>query len=195
VAQLRGDFVTADAVSDVRVSRLEHDARLALRRGQRDSWGWPGVARLVPVYMQEFEPAHRLVEYDGVRFGTIADLESVRQSQDPVTVVSLCRMGDDDVPAPHRPIDSGIVDMAEAHPHLTHALAGVADLIDDRAGRGESVFVHCVRAETRTPSVYAAWRIRHGGVSPKVALAEASRHFDGPKQDAFRNAVNELTPR
>ncbi len=193
VSRLNGEFVIANGVDRVGVAALDHAARLAMRAGQPDSWGWPGVSQLLPRYRDELAPERRLVEVqDGLRFGTTADVADALSSNGPVTVISLCRMGSDDIPVPNRTVGSGIVDSVGAHPHLTHALAGVADLIQARLEAGESVFVHCVAAQTRTPSAYAAWRVRHDGATPDFALEEAERLFDGPYNPDFIEAIGQL---
>jgi protein-tyrosine phosphatase len=57
---------------------------------------------------------------------------------------------------------------------VARVLADTADGIAWLRQRGKSVFVHCVRAESRTPAVAMAWLIRHHGRSVDDAIAEVS---------------------
>jgi len=79
--------------------------------------------------------------------------------QDATAVVSLCRLGTEDAPAPGvdpsdhvevRLIDS---EAADANPNLAFTLADTAQTIRDLRKEGHRVLVHCVRAEQRTPAV------------------------------------------
>ncbi len=79
---------------------LDAMARLAVRGGRPDPSGWPGVDHLDYGTMPS-----RFVELDGAWFGNVGGI--VDAVDDGATVVvSLCRMGTDDVPrrgrAPHR---------------------------------------------------------------------------------------------
>ena len=145
-------------------------AVLAARGGEDDDQGWPSTRSLSDYYRQ-FSPTGLVVTFpvdDAVTFGDVASLP------DPTAdvVISLCRVGLDDVPALENELvwlldDDGNADVARV-------LADTADGIAWLRQRGKSVFVHCVRAESRTPAVAMAWLTRHHGRSVDDAIAEVS---------------------
>lgn len=49
-------------------------------------------------------------------------------------------------------------------------LADTADAIASLRAEGKTVFVHCVRAESRTPTVAMAWLIRHHALTCDDAI-------------------------
>ena len=98
-------------------------------------------------------------------------------------VVSLCRLGADDLPtipaADHAtfwvvdsPIDS-------ENAHAAHVLREAADAVAGFRAEGKTVLLHCVRAESRTPTVAALYGSRVAGVSPLEALADVRRVLPG----------------
>jgi hypothetical protein len=57
---------------------------------------------------------------------------------------------------------------------LVFVLADTADAVESLRQEHGSVFVHCVKCESRTPSVAIAWLIRHGGMTFEAAKAVVS---------------------
>ena len=55
---------------------------------------------------------------------------------------------------------------------MAFVLADTADAVEALRREVGTVFVHCVRSESRTPTVAAAWLVRHRGYDPDAALAE-----------------------
>ena len=47
-----------------------------------------------------------------------------------------------------------------------------ADAVAAYRAEGKRVLLHCVAAQSRTPSVAALYSVRHLGVAPEVALRE-----------------------
>lgn len=72
-------------------------------------------------------------------------------------VVSLCRMGTEDVPAGAIRVEPWLIDQEGKNPNLDLLLADLADQICVWRDEGKRVFIHCVRAESRTPTVAAAY--------------------------------------
>jgi protein-tyrosine phosphatase len=58
----------------------------------------------------------------------------------------------------------------DANANLDFALADTAEAIATWRDNGERVFVHCVRAESRTPFVAAAYLARRLGIDGRTAL-------------------------
>jgi ADP-ribosyl-[dinitrogen reductase] hydrolase len=163
---------------DLRGVDLDAMARRAARGGRTDATGWPGRARLVPYYLENFEPGPEPVELGGVRFGGVGGLGAALDGGADV-VISLCRMGTKDVPdrTEHRVI--GLIDGGPSdNPNLAFVLADTADFIASRAADGHKVYVHCVAAQNRTPTVAATFLARHHRVTVDAALsaAEAALH-------------------
>jgi hypothetical protein len=145
--------------------------RLAVRatnRGRNDSQGWPEIPTLVDYY-QRFSPAGIQATFEvdpGVIFG---DFRSLAES-DADTFISLCRIGVDDQRCPDHELVWLIDD--EQNADASRVLVDTADAIALLRRKGRRVFVHCVRAESRTPTVAMTWLMRHHGRSFDQALAE-----------------------
>lgn len=161
---------------------LDAQARLAAAAGRPDPHGWPGRASMIDHYLAlPVPPPGRHAELHGVRFGDVVTLGPALQDGID-SVVSLCRMGTDDVP-PH--VDHLVVGLhdteLEDNPNLVLLLEDVADHIQSQHSSGRRVFVHCVAAENRTPTVAAAWLTRHHGHHPDEALHIAGERLNPPR--------------
>lgn len=94
---------------------------------------------------------------DGVILGTYATTDHGCDA-----VVSLCRVGSEDRPAgvaPEDHIEFRLIDSDDPadNPHLEFVLADAATAIKELRVEGKTVFVHCVAAQQRTPSVALAY--------------------------------------
>jgi predicted protein tyrosine phosphatase len=93
-------------------------------------------------------------------------------------VVSLCRVGTDDLAhfalAPEDRIEVRLIDTSSAadNPHLQLVMEEAADAVADYRAEGKRVLLHCVAAQSRTPSVAALYSVRHCGIEPNVALQQ-----------------------
>ena len=144
-------------------------AVLSLTGGSSDTIGWPLEADLLPRYEKDYpqQPlAVPLPDDPGVLIGnatgtTIADTD---------VVVSLCRMGSEPVGPAH--FDVRLLDEASpaANPHLDFMLDDTARLISTLRDADKTVYLHCVRAESRTPTVAAAYLAHRLGISGPDAL-------------------------
>ncbi len=174
---------------------LDALARLAFDRGRPDPSGWPGVASLLDVYGADLRVAgtgSHLVELDGVLFGNVGDVGRALEAGADV-VVSLCRMGSDDVPAGVEHHSIGLIDSGAAdNPNAVFLLADLADTIAAWVAEGRRPFVHCVAAESRTPTVAAAHLHRHGGLTAAAALDRVATELGGPKNAHLRSTIGEL---
>jgi protein-tyrosine phosphatase len=63
-------------------------------------------------------------------------------------------------------------DGTEANPHLALVMEDAADAVAQFRAEGKRVLLHCVAAQSRTPSVAALYSVRHLGVEPARALRE-----------------------
>lgn len=150
--------------------------RLAVRavnHGENDDDGWPEVASMADAY-ERFSPrgvtAHFDVDPDVV-FGDFAALASVEADD----FISLCRIGTEDQRSANHEI-VWLLD-SEGNADVARVLADTADGIASLRAQGRRVFVHCVRAESRTPTVAMAWLMRHHGRSYAEAYEEVLAHL------------------
>lgn len=148
-------------------------AVLSADRGKNDDWGWPEAPNLLERYAER-RPTRGvvkpLVSDEGVLVGDLDGLQGRGGITD--VVVSLCRMGTEDVAAPeHHEIWLIDKEPESENPNLDFILRDTASFIAARRSEGKTVFLHCVRAESRTPAVAAAYLVVRG-LGPHEALAE-----------------------
>src|SRR5690606_2130449 len=78
---------------------------------------------------------------------------------------------------------------------LDAVMADTADAITLLRAEGRTVFVHCFEAQSRTPSIGAAYAVRHLGIDPDVALAEVTAALPNARpQRFFVEAVRRMVP-
>ena len=111
-------------------------------------------------------------------------------------MVSLCRLGADEVPAAgiadgdH--IEVWLIDSASsaANPHLGYLLDQAADAVAVLRGEGRTVLLHCVQAQSRTPAVAALYGARHCGIPIERAIDDVCAALpDAQPNAAFMNAL------
>jgi protein-tyrosine phosphatase len=85
-------------------------------------------------------------------------------------VVSLCRMGSEPITDEH--VDVWLIDSAspDANPHLQFTISDTVRYIAAQRDAGRTVFLHCVRAESRTPTIAAAYLADKLSISGAEAL-------------------------
>ena len=151
---------------------------LTARAGRSDSTGWPaapvqdytGYGDVDALAVHPHDPR--------VLLGGVGRLHPLPANVD--AVVSLCRLGADEVPAPgvaagdH--VEVWLADRAEPdrNPHLDHVLVQAADIVATLRAEGRTVLLHCVQAHSRTPTVAALYAARHLGVPARAALADVT---------------------
>jgi len=144
-------------------------AALAAGGGKPDSTGWPVTERMdylgwVPERSLTVHPHDH-----GVLLGSIVDLDDVQTD----AVVSLCRIGR----SQRRRVDHVEIwlidrDEPEANPNLDLVLRDAAEAIAAFRAEGKTVLLHCVQAQSRTPSVAALYAALHRGVPVDQALRD-----------------------
>ena len=151
-------------------------AVMTARGGKSDSAGWPLGAR---VDYSTFKDANVLAQHPYDDHVWLGGVDALMNLPDGVNaVVSLCRLGETEVPAPgvaaSDHIEVWLIDDTDPakNPNLdfvlTDAVAAVAALRDE----GRTVLLHCVRAQSRTPAVAAVYGARLTGCTPTEALAD-----------------------
>ena len=175
-------------------AQLDAMARLAIRGGNTDSIGWPGEERLIERYIEDWDAEPRRVELEGAWFGTVADVEGA-VADGATVVVSLCRMGTDDVAPPATQLTVGLIDSNPAdNPNLVYVLQDTARAVADLVDAGERVFVHCVAAQNRAPSLAAAY-LRTRGAPADEAIDRASEALRSRPKPFLLDAIHQVEPR
>ena len=132
---------------------------------------------------------------DGVWLGDVATLRALPPGVD--AVVSLCRVDDEDLPVGVEQIDVRLIDDVgpDANPHLDFVLTDTVRLIEQLRNEGCTVLVHCVAAQSRTPTVAALYGARRQGISGEAALREVTSVLpDAYPNSDFRRALKRLAP-
>lgn len=99
--------------------------------------------------------------------------EAVLATTNASAVVSLSRIGTDERRPDGRHVEAWLVDSddSDAHNDLAYALHDAADATQELLAAGETVFLHCVRAEHRTPSVALLHAVKYGRMDVDEAAA------------------------
>lgn len=171
---------------------------LAARGGRSDSAGWPAG----PTMDYTGTPgtgARGIHPHDeGVHLGGIDALGDLPDGVD--AVVSLCRLGADQVPAAgvaaRDHVEVWLVDSADpaANPNLDFVLHQTATAVADLRAAGRTVLVHCVAAQSRTPTI-AALHAAGLGIPGAQALADLRAVLPGAEPNpTFRAALARLDP-
>ena len=174
---------------------LDRLARLALAGGEDDGAGWPGVDTMLPYYSERWPGQPWVVELDDwVSIGNVHAVPDQRQRVE--VVLSMCRMGRTDVPAPVEHHVVGLLDSdVEDNPNLGFVLADTSDFLARCAAERRRVFVHCVQAENRTPTVAAGYLVRGHGYDPQDALEHVFRLTSSRPKPFLVDAVHALVDR
>jgi predicted protein tyrosine phosphatase len=136
-----------------------------------------------------------LPEDPRVVIGDVGALHSMQNEVD--VVVSLCRMGREDVRSDveHHEIFLIDSDSAGDNPNLDFVVDDLVDLIRKWSDENKTVFVHCVRAENRTPLIAAAYAASKIGCSGRQALQRVIRLLPSARpSEAFENVLIRLYP-
>ncbi len=94
-------------------------------------------------------------------------------------VVSLCRLGSGDAPsvAPKDHATFWVIGSPaeEDDAHAAFVLRDAAAAVERFRAEGKTVLLHCVRAESRTPTVAALYGAQAAGITPLEALEDVRR--------------------
>ncbi|HEX7323254.1 MAG TPA: ADP-ribosylglycohydrolase family protein [Mycobacterium sp.] len=110
-------------------------------------------------------------------------------------IVSMCRVPDDYLPAGVEQLDVRLIDREGQNPHLDFVLLDTARAVEVLRAEGRTVFLHCVQAHSRTPTLAALYGARRRGIGIEAALRDVSAVLSGahPIGD-FRAALRRLCP-
>lgn len=168
-------------------------ALLTIGGGCPDGQGWPGVERF------DYSHCHGLDSYavhphdPGVHLSGVSRLQAPPDEVD--AVVTLCRLGSADVLEGLRraPVDFRLLDtVAGDDPNLAFVLDDAARTVAALRESGRTVLLHCVAAQSRTPSVAVRYSMLRG-VPLATALADVRRALpQSSPRPHFLAALSEL---
>lgn len=107
---------------------------------------------------------------DGVWLGGIGALRSISGGVD--AVVSLCRVSDADLPACADHIEVRLIDQEGENVNLDFVLLDTVRVVEQLRKGGRTVLIHCVQAQSRTPTVAALYGARLRSIGVAEALAD-----------------------
>ena len=159
------------------LSRL---ALLTAAKGKPDNDGWPGRDSMASVYAKWGigTTAVELVPDSGVVIGDFGGLALAAGGAD--IVVSLCRMGEEDVPGDAIRVEPWLIDSEGENPNLDLVLLDLGSAIAEWQRQGKRVYIHCVKAESRTPAVAAVF-LCQTGASASGALKMVRERLPGAR--------------
>lgn len=178
-----------------RGEQLVAAAHLAASGGQPGIYGWPSTDR---IDYSGFGAERTLVPHphdDGV---WLADASALDGLPDEVTaVVSLCLVGRTQVAAGVEHVTYRLIDLAEddANLNLDFVLADAARTVAALRDEGHQVLLHCVAAQSRTPSVAIAYSMLRGIPYDEAYGAVVDALPAARPNTAFRAALRRLEPR
>lgn len=145
-------------------------ALLTVRGGRPDAHGWPTAPRLEYSTWPGHDACATHPHDPGVRLSGAAALDAV--PPDVTAVVSLARLGSRQVPDRLEHVEFRLIDSDHAdNPNLAWVIDDAARAVKALRDEGHVVLLHCVAAQSRTPTVAA----RYGtllGVPVEQAIAE-----------------------
>lgn len=169
--------------------------------------GWPGItARDLVAMATRIVAADNMFRHsvaptapsphphdEGVWMGDVTTLRTLPPGVD--VIVSLCRVNDEDLPSGVEQIDVRLIDIVGADDHLDFVLTDVVRLIESLRTEGRTVLLHCVAAQSRTPTVAALYGARVRGISGAAALRDVTRVLPSADPNPeFCAALDRLAP-
>ena len=149
---------------------------LTAQGGRADGAGWPSAP---VVDYGRWADRHTLARHpndDQVWLGGVGALEALPEGID--AVVSLCRLGVDEVPAPGvKPedhVEIWLIDSSDRanNPNLGFVLDDAAAAVQQLRAEGRTVLLHCVQAHSRTPTVAALYDVLVTGQPVRKSLED-----------------------
>jgi ADP-ribosyl-[dinitrogen reductase] hydrolase len=144
-------------------------ALLTVNRGP-DSIGWPGTDYIDYRHWPGHDSLAAHPHDEKVYLAGASPLDAL--PPDVTAVVSLCRLGRTQVPPHVTHADFRLLDTTTAdNPNLEYVIDDAAHTVARLRDAGETVLLHCVAAQSRTPTVGARYAVLRG-VEVETALRE-----------------------
>ncbi len=175
---------------------LEKVGHLAATRGEPGHHGWPLVDHIDYADWQGATPAVTRHPHDaGVWLSSATALDDLPKGVD--AVVSLCLVGRRQVPDGIEQVGFRLIDVTDpaSNPHLDFVIRDAAETVAALRAEGKTVLVHCVAAQSRTPTVGVAYAMLRG-IEFDRALAEVCGALPYARPNrAFTAALKRLADR
>jgi ADP-ribosyl-[dinitrogen reductase] hydrolase len=172
-----------------RLSDLVRLAVLTASKGYGDDAGWPDATGLANKYGSP-GAAEPLPDDPGVVVGDLGGIGRALDVHGADAVVSLCRVGTDDVPEGIEHHEVMLSDTVDHDANLDFVLCDIVDAIATLRDEGRTVFVHCAGGTSRTPTVAALYLAEHLRISGTEALERVQQVIaDPPWNPTFRDAI------
>ena len=172
--------------------RLGELAHLAANGGRPGAYGWPRAGRID--YFGGDGP-RTLVPHPHDEGVWLADASVLDDLPDHITaVVSLCLVGRDQPPGGIENVRYRLIDVPDpdANPNLDFVLADAARTVAALRDEGHQVLLHCVAAQSRTPTVATAYAMLRG-IPHDQALADVVGALPAASPNpGFRDALRRL---
>ncbi len=151
---------------------------MTARGGKPDSEGWPSGETMD---YSTFKQSTVLAQHPHDERVWLGGVDALTNLPDGVNaVVSLCRLGQTQVPAPgvaaSDHIEIWLIDDTDPakNPNLDFVLSDAAAAVAALRDEGRTVLLHCVQAQSRTPAVAALYGARLTNQTPTEALADVA---------------------
>ncbi|WP_343709446.1 ADP-ribosylglycohydrolase family protein [Mycobacterium sp.] len=140
--------------------------------------------------------ARQLVQHpydDKLWLGGVAALPKLPKEVD--AIVSLCRVADGHLPVGLTHLDVRLIDYPGENENLDFVLLDTVRAVEQFRAEGRTVFLHCVQAQSRTPTIAALYGARRQRVDIDTALRDVAEVLPGAHpNDEFRTALRRLVP-
>jgi ADP-ribosylglycohydrolase len=174
--------------------------------------GWPGrrtrdLVELASMIIRKGQPDGFDLSYGGYELGVAAphpyddgvwlgDMGALRSLPEGVgAVVSRCRVGNADLPAQAEQLDVRLIDQPAVNENLDFVLLDTVRIVEQLREERRTVLIHCVRAQSRTPTVATLYGARLRGIGIAEALADVCGVLpDAGPIPEFREALRRLHP-
>jgi ADP-ribosyl-[dinitrogen reductase] hydrolase len=165
----------------------------AAHHGRASAGDWPGGDRVDYASYGNISELARHPHDAGIWLGGVGNLDHL--PADVTAVVSLCRVGTRQVPVGLEHVEVWLIDEADParNPNLTFVLWDTADAIAALRAEGHVVFLHCVQAISRTPTIAALYSARQLGIAIEMAIADIKAVL--PLANPNRTFAAALVPR
>ncbi|MGV0656440.1 ADP-ribosylglycohydrolase family protein [Mycolicibacterium thermoresistibile] len=108
-------------------------------------------------------------------------------------VVSLCRVADEHIPDGATHLDVRLIDRVGDNANLDFVLLDTVRAVEQLRAENRTVYLHCVHAYSRTPTIAALYGARRQGIGIERALDEVCAVLsDANPNPEFRDALRRL---
>ncbi len=168
---------------------LVRHAVLAANHGRPDPHGWPSTPSMLEHYRNQFPATPVLVALPDDPGVVLANVSGMMNTAGVHEVISLCRMGTVDAPGGATAHRLHLIDSPDANPNLRVQLRDLAETIADWRDDNRNVLIHCVAAESRTPTVAAAYLAHRLGITATDALQRVQTLLPSARPNAHFTAT------